>query len=171
MTPRVKIVQLSPETLAALASGDLAAATATLPPVPLTPYLVSADCLWTWGYRARQVLETPDDLPWVTGVIWDEDKSLAAGKAGFHGAPDAGGMVEVGYSVDPELRRQGYARAAFVTLMERARAEPSVRTLRATISPDNVASLGLIGDYGFVEVGEQWDEEDGLEIIYEIPVG
>lgn len=170
MTPRVTIVQLSPETLAALATGDLAAAAATSPPVPLSPYLASEPCLWTWGYRARQVLESPGDLPWVTGVIWDEDRSLAAGAAGFHGAPDAEGMVEVGYGVDPELRRQGYARAALVTLMERARAEPSVRSLRATIAPDNVASLGLIADYGFVEVGEQWDDEDGLEIIYEIPV-
>ena len=171
MTPRVKIVQLSPATLAALASGDLAAATATSPPVALSPYLASEHCVWTWGYRARQVLESPEDLPWVTGVVWDEDRSLAVGRAGFHGAPDAEGMVEVGYSIDPELRRQGYARAALVTLMERARAEPTVRTLRVTISPDNEASLSLIADYGFVEVGEQWDEEDGLEIIYEIPVG
>jgi hypothetical protein len=36
-----------------------------------------------------------------------------------------------------------------------------------TISPDNLASYGLVVQYGFTEVGEQWDEEDGLEIIYE----
>lgn len=171
MTPRVRIVQLSPETLAALATGNLAAATATMPPVPLSPYLASEQCVWTWNYRARQVLESPEDLPWVTGVIWDEDRSLAAGRAGFHAAPTAEGMVEVGYGVDPDLRRRGYARAALITLMERARTEPTVRTLRATISPDNTASLNLILDYGFAEVGEQWDDEDGLETIYEIPVG
>jgi hypothetical protein len=27
----------------------------------------------------------------------------------------------------------------------------------------------LASQYGFAEVGEQWDEEDGLEIIYEVP--
>ena len=43
--------------------------------------------------------------------------------------------------------------------------------LRATISPDNAASLGLIAQFRFVEVGEQWDDEDGLETIYEMSVG
>ena len=47
---------------------------------------------------------------------------------------------------------------------------PSVRILRATVSPDNAPSLALIAQYPFVEVGEQWDEEDGLETIYEMPV-
>ncbi|NIH88496.1 hypothetical protein FHX45_005389 [Amycolatopsis granulosa] len=27
----------------------------------------------------------------------------------------------------------------------------------------------MASQYGFVEVGEQWDDEDGLEIIYEMP--
>jgi hypothetical protein len=26
----------------------------------------------------------------------------------------------------------------------------------------------LASQYGFTEVGEQWDDEDGLEIIYEV---
>ena len=37
-----------------------------------------------------------------------------------------------------------------------------------TSSPDNVASYRLASQYGFTEVGEQWDDEDGLEIIYEL---
>jgi L-amino acid N-acyltransferase YncA len=43
-----------------------------------------------------------------------------------------------------------------------------VRTVRVTISPDNVASYRLASQYGFTEVGQQWDDEDGLEIIYEV---
>jgi hypothetical protein len=46
--------------------------------------------------------------------------------------------------------------------------DPLVHRVRVTISPDNVASSGLVAQYGFTEVGEQWDDEDGLEIIYEI---
>ena len=93
------------------------------------------------------------------------------GEAGFHAAPDADGMVEIGYAIDPEQRRRGYARAVLEHLLERARHEPDVRTFRATVSPTNAPSLALIGQYPFVEVGEQWDDEDGLEIIYEILVG
>jgi len=168
--PRVRIIQLPPDALAALGGGDAAAAEAAAP-VPLSAYLTGPECRKIWAYRAQQVLRTPEDLAWVTGVLWDEDAGAAVGRAGFHGAPDADGMVEVGYAVDPARRRRGYARAALTALLERAVAEPAVRTLRATISPDNAASLGLIRQFDFVENGAQWDEEDGLEIIYEIPVG
>ena len=167
--PRVRIVHLPAEALVALAAGDLEAASAASP-VPLTPWLVSDEAIGTWRYRATQVADTPADLHWVTGVIWDEDREVVVGKAGFHGGPDADGMVEVGYAVDPAERRRGYARAALLAMLDRARAEPDVRTFRATVSPDNLASLGLIAELPFVEVGEQWDEEDGLETIYELPV-
>jgi RimJ/RimL family protein N-acetyltransferase len=103
--------------------------------------------------------------------VWDVRRDLAVGRAGFHGGPDAAGMVEVGYATDPDHRRQGYARAALVTLLERAAREPAVRTVRASVSPDNVASRRLVLQHGFVEVGEQWDDEDGREIVYEVSVG
>ena len=77
-------------------------------------------------------------------------------------------MVEVAYSVDPAYRRRGYARAMLRELLRRAAAEPGVNTVRATISPDNAASLATISGFGFAEVGEQWDEEDGRELIFEI---
>jgi hypothetical protein len=33
--------------------------------------------------------------------------------------------------------------------------------------PDNEGSLATIAGFGFVKVGEQWDEEDGLEFVFE----
>jgi [ribosomal protein S5]-alanine N-acetyltransferase len=168
--PSVRIVHLSPEALAALAARELAVAEA-LSPVPLTPWVVTDDAVvGTWQRRAVQVVDVPEDVEWVTGVIWSEDVGSVVGQAGFHGAPDAAGMVEVGYQVDPAYRRQGFARAALLPLLPRARAEPEVRTLRATVSPENSASLALIAQLPFVEVGEQWDEEDGLETIFELDV-
>ena len=169
MTPRVRIVHLSPEALAALAAGDLDAAT-ELTGLPLTPYTVSEERIGIWRRRATQVVEQPEDLPWVTGVLVDEDTGCVVGSAGFHAAPDADGMVEVGYGVDPEFRRRGYARAALLLMIDRARADPSAHVFRVTVSPDNAASLGLVAQLPFVEVGEQWDEEDGLETIYELDV-
>jgi len=166
---RVRIVQLEPEVLRALAADDLAAADA-LAPVALTPYLVSPEKIGVWRMRARQVVESPQDLPWVTGAVVDVDTGLVVGAGGFHAAPDERGMVEAGYGVDPARRRRGYARAVLEALMERARTEASVRVLRLTISPENEPSLALARQYPFVEVGEQWDEEDGLETIYELDV-
>jgi len=43
-----------------------------------------------------------------------------------------------------------------------------VRTVRASIRPDNHASQALAAQYGFVEVGQQEDDEDGLETVFEV---
>ncbi len=169
MTPRVEIVQLDAAALRALADGDQAAAERTSP-VPLSPYLVGPECRGVWAIRAVQVVENPPAAAWVTGIVWDPERQLAVGRAGFHGPPDDDGMVEVGYSIDPQYRRQGYARAALLALLARAVADPDVRTFRATISPDNVASRDLVLAHGLVVTGEQEDDEDGLEIIYEVAV-
>lgn len=168
MTARaVRIVQLPAEAIIALADGDLSGANAASP-VPLTDWMVSETSVRTWQYRAVQAIQTPADLPWITGVLWDDEEQLAVGQSGFHAAPDDDGMVEVGYGVDPAYRRRGYARAALELAIERSRSESAVRTLRATISPDNEASLALIRQFPFVHNGEQWDEEDGVELIYEL---
>ena len=53
--------------------------------------------------------------------------------------------------------------------MWRWAAEHGARVLRASISPDNEPSLALIDKAGFVEVGSQMDEIDGLELIFEKP--
>lgn len=162
-----RIVQLPPAAIIALAEGDLAAARAASP-VPLSAWMVSPSSVRTWQYRAVQAIESPEDLPWITGILWDEEEQVAVGQSGFHAAPDTDGMLEIGYGVDPAYRRRGYARAALELAIARAQAAPDVRTLRATISPDNEASLALIRQYPFVHNGEQWDEEDGLELIYEL---
>ena len=161
----VRIVQLDAATLAALAAGTLP----TGSPVPLTEHLVGPDHRALWRRRSLQVAIDPDAATWVTGVVWAPDLAVSVGRAGFHGPPDATGMVEVGYALDPGYRRRGYARAALVALLDRAAREPAVRTVRASVRPDNVASRALVESFGFVPVGEQWDDEDGLETVYERP--
>jgi RimJ/RimL family protein N-acetyltransferase len=96
---------------------------------------------------------------------------MAVGRAGYHGPPDSSGTVEIGYAVDPAHRRCGYARAALEALLRRAAHEPQVDTVRVSIRPDNLPSYRLASQYGFCKVGEQWDDEDGLEVIYEVAAG
>jgi RimJ/RimL family protein N-acetyltransferase len=170
-SPRpVRIVHLPAAAFRALAACDLAAANAASP-VPLTEHFAGPEWRGTWRMRDEQVSRDPDSAAWVTGVIWDEEDQVAVGRAGYHGPPDDRGMVEIGYAVDPAYRRLGYARAALEALLGRAAREPEVTVVRVTISPDNTASYALAAQYGFVRVGEQWDDEDGLEIIYEVGAG
>ena len=162
-------MQLSPAALHALAERDLVAATAETG-LPLTPWLVGDGTVGTWRRRDAQVAEHPEDLAWVTGVVCDDATGVVVGRAGCHAAPDERGMGEAGYAVDPRHRRQGRAHAILEHLHARALAEPAVRVLRLSISPDNTASLAVAARLPFTVVGEQWDDEDGLETILELDV-
>lgn len=164
---RIDLVQLSPSVLSALAAGDLAAANIAAS-MSFSAYFAGPEWRSVWRRRAAQVADDPASAAWITRAILDADRCLVVGRAGFHGPPDAAGMVEVGYAIDPAFRRQGYARAALVALLKWAKDDAAIVTVRATISPDNLASRALVAQYGFVEVGEQWDDEDGLETIFEV---
>lgn len=55
-------------------------------------------------------------------------------------------------------------------LLRWATSDDWVSTVRASIRPDNAASLATIAGFGFEQVGEQWDDEDGIETIFEVGV-
>ncbi|MEV7869801.1 GNAT family N-acetyltransferase [Streptomyces sp. NPDC088124] len=154
--------------MSALLDGDLPEA-GRVAGVSLTEYFVTDRARWLWRFRLDQMAADPGRARWMARQAIVGDNGLVVGHAGFHGPPDEIGMVEIGYSVAPDFRRQGYARSALIELLRRAAAEATVTTVRATISPDNVASLATISGFGFVEVGEQWDEEDGRELVFEVP--
>jgi [ribosomal protein S5]-alanine N-acetyltransferase len=163
----VRFVELSAAAMTALLDGSLAEASREAG-IALTPYFVTDDAVRLWRLRVSQIAADPGSARWVARAVVAEPEGVVVGHAGFHGPPDQTGMVEVAYSVDPAYRRRGYARAMLRELLRRAVAEPGVSTVRATISPSNVASLATISGFGFTEIGEQWDEEDGRELIFEV---
>ena len=164
---RLEVVPLN--VLRALSVGDLPEASRHSS-LPLTPYLVADECRSTWLMRVTQLTSHPGDGVWVTRILVAGDSGHIVGRAGFHGPPDARGMVEVGYSIDPLYRRRGHARAALEIMLRVAKSDPRVSVVRASVRPDNLPSRALIDSYGFVEVGELWDEEDGLETLLELTV-
>lgn len=178
--PDVRLVQVPTPALSALAAGDVDAAERALPGLRIDPELAVDHCRRVWQVRDDQLRRQPADAPWVTRLLVDSSLTTgpglaarggtAVGRAGFHGAPDRRGMVEVGYEVVPWARRRGYARAAMDALLSVARQRADVQVLRASVSPQNAASRALVASFGLVEVGEQWDDEDGLETVFELPV-
>jgi [ribosomal protein S5]-alanine N-acetyltransferase len=121
------------------------------------------------SYRYHQVLDDPTVNPWLIRLAILRGSGEIVGQVNFHDRPDAAGMVEIGYSVIPTHRRRGFAREMAEIMWDYAATHPDVRTLRATFTPDNEASRRVIERAGLVHVGEQIDEEDGLELVFEIP--
>ena len=70
------------------------------------------------------------------------------GDAGFKGKPGSQGMVEIGYSVLPAYRGQGFATEAARALVDWALAQPEVKRIIAECSPDNVASIRILEKLG-----------------------
>ena len=166
---RLDLPLLSLEQLDHLAAGEGAPVGAELHAILPIPWL--DEVRWLAGMRAQQLRLRPDDAPWLLRPILlrPTDGALQAiGYLNFHAAPDERGMVEVGYTLLPEARGNGYAIEAVRAAFDWATGAHGVRRFRASVAPDNERSLNLIAKLGFRQTGEQWDAEDGLELVFEL---
>jgi ribosomal-protein-alanine N-acetyltransferase len=116
--------------------------------------------------RRAQLRRDPAAQPWLLRLIVLRATREFVGYVNFHEPPEDRGWVEIGYEVEPHHRRRGYASEAAEAMFEWA-AERGVDRFRASVSPANEASLGMVAKLGFRRVGVQWDEVDGEEIVFE----
>lgn len=75
------------------------------------------------------------------------------GCGGYKGPPSADGTVEIGYSIVPQHRREGYATEAAEGLIRHAFRNPSVRRVIGETLPGLVASIGVLVKCGFRYAG------------------
>jgi RimJ/RimL family protein N-acetyltransferase len=101
--------------------------------------------------------------PWALSFAAVERASgSTVGGCAFKGPPDADGVVEVAYGIDPPHRGRGFATEVAGALVGFAFASGRVRRVRAHTKPDNEASARVLARCGFSCVGEVTDPEDGL---------
>ncbi len=123
--------------------------------------------------RLVQIPLTPALEPWLGRAIVLRATQTMVGNSAFHIAPApepvrllGPGGVEFGYTIFPPFRGQGYATEACQALMGWAQQQGVMRFL-LSLSPDDQPSLRIAAQFGFVKIGSQIDEEDGLEEVYE----
>jgi len=119
-------------------------------------------------YRINQVRKNPESAKYLLRVAVLKQTMVVVGSAGFHNLPDENGMIEIGFGVDPAFQNKGYGKQILHGMWGWVVREPVVKTLRYTVAPENLVSQHIIKKLGFNLVGEQLDEEDGLEQIYEL---
>ncbi len=121
-------------------------------------------------WRVPQVLANPASNKWFIRWIVLRETNEIIGSLSFHAPPDERGMLEIGLGVHPKFQRNGYAREALIGMWMWASEQPGVKVFRYTVDPNNEPSVGLVRGLGFTHVGQQIDEEDGPEDIYEMTV-
>jgi RimJ/RimL family protein N-acetyltransferase len=94
-------------------------------------------------------------------VLHGDDRKVI-GSAGFNGAPDPIGMVEVAYGIVPDFQGRGYATEANNALVAFAFGSGLVRTVRANTLPAANASTKVLRKCHFIYKGEFNDPDDGL---------
>ena len=166
-TARLDLHPLPLPLIDALLAHDLTAARA------LAPYDIDegtfAEDEHVLTLRQAQLRADPAELPWLYRAAVRRGTREVVARAGFHAPPDADGSVEIGYRVQPAWQRQGLATELATGLIAWA-AEQGVARCLASTTPGNAASQAVLARLGFVRTGEQMDEIDGLEWVYELPL-
>jgi RimJ/RimL family protein N-acetyltransferase len=119
-------------------------------------------------WRVPQVKADPATNKWFVRFIVLQESGEVIGSTSFHGVPDENGMMEIGLGIEEAYRNKGFAKEALLGMWRWVCGEPGVKVLRYTVSPENIPSVKIIEGYGFEYLGQQIDEEDGPENIYEM---
>lgn len=169
-TARLDLVLFTPPLLAAVLSGR----STEIDGVVLTAAWIRGSER-TLRRRLDQVTADPDSAPWLLRAMVRRAGQELVGRIGFHGQPGANSLgapnaLELGYTVEPEFRRQGFAEEAIRGMMDWAR-QRSVEHFLLSIAPTNASSLALAVKLGFTEAARVVDEEDGPEIVFELRGG
>jgi [ribosomal protein S5]-alanine N-acetyltransferase len=134
------------------------------------PDAIDAHLLWV---RLEDMRSDPDAQRWLLrALVLCGPVRLFVGHAGFHGPPglEEPRRLELGYAIFPSQRGHGYATEAVEALIDWAQERHGIRHFIASVGPDNQPSLELVRKLGFVRTGEQWDDEDGLELVFELRI-
>ena len=119
-------------------------------------------------YRLPRIRQNPEYAKYLLRIAVLKDNPIIIASAGFHDAPDSDGMIEIGFGIDKKYQGRGFGQELLRGMWSWVINDPKVKTLRYTVSPDNLISQHIIKKLGFKYNGQQIDEVDGPEDIYEL---
>lgn len=132
------------------------------------PHRTLVDDSGPLAWRVPEVKADESVNKWFVRFIVLKENQEIIGSTSFHNPPDENGMIEIGLGIEKAFWNQGYAKEALLGMWNWVIQQPGVKTLRYTVSPENAASIKVIEHFGFTYQGQQMDEIDGPENIYEM---
>lgn len=166
-TPRLDLVPLAPEAIRSLIAGDRAQARQIIGHEIPDEFPNRDDLAGFLPVQLHRMEAAPDRREWMARLMVTNDDHQLIGHCGFHGPPDVIGRTEIGYTVFTQFRGHGYAKEAAGALVRWA-FDQGEREVYATVAPDNAPSLAVVRSLGFIQVGTQVDEVDGLELVFSL---
>ena len=150
-TERLLLVTLLAEEIEALIAGD-SERVETLIGFTFPPDDPNRGVDLSWHLKALR--EDLNQRSWRIRVIVERSSGTVVGSINLKGPPNAEGDVEVGWGLNEDARRKGYATEASAAVVNWISKQPGVATISATIPDDNDASKRLAGRLGFVRTND-----------------
>lgn len=118
-----------------------------------------------WTYE--KIKNEDSDIKWWCYLPVIKEQRMLAGSCGFKGSPQ-NGIVEIGYEVSQNYRRQGFGTEIANTLIDFAFQQDDVLAVQAhTLAVEN-ESCGVLKKCGMIKIMELDDPEDGKVWRWEI---
>ena len=119
------------------------------------------DVLWFLKDAMKNMEEASGFDIWM--VIRKEGMQVI-GDAGFKGAPDGSGRIEIGFGLVEEAQKQGYGYEVARSLLEWASRQGNVKVVVADCLLDNLGSIKVLRKCGMREVRRDdeyiyWEKE------------
>ena len=114
-------------------------------------------------FYAQQLEADLSLLGWGVWLMIRAMERVVIGDVGFKGRPSLEGTVEIGYSVIPAYRNQGYASEAAQALVNWAFTQQGVESIIAECSEDNAPSIRVLEQLGMKRL-----EPDGSLLKWEL---
>ncbi|HMM28989.1 MAG: GNAT family N-acetyltransferase [Chloroflexota bacterium] len=95
----------------------------------------------------------PAMLGWGMWLVVHAADRVVIGDVGFKGRSDGSDTVDIGYSILPAYRNQGYAYEAARALIDWAFEQPGIARVIATCLPSNAPSIRVLEKLGMQRTG------------------
>jgi [ribosomal protein S5]-alanine N-acetyltransferase len=100
-------------------------------------------------------------------IARDDGEPRVVGSVVFHGRPGEDGICEIGYGVEEQSQRLGFATEAVAASVTWALAEPEARVVQATTFGWHTASIRVLEKVGFQRAGTRDHETLGELLVFE----
>ncbi|GAC1619399.1 MAG: GNAT family N-acetyltransferase [Ktedonobacteraceae bacterium] len=107
-------------------------------------------------FFVKNMQREPSGRIW-NGLIISKTDAVLIGDMGFMGGPDEEGAVEIGYSIVPEYRNQGYATEMASFLIHWALQQAEVKVVTAKCDRDNIGSIKVLTKVGMHRLESEGD--------------